>query len=95
MEDWQEKHSYTDLVEVISWKCNLCGLPPDSTETKMCGFCVVQDPDDQPSSSHRLSLGVASSHILEDIDDHISSPSTGMRLKKDSKLLPYPGVRSR
>ena len=33
-------------------------------------------------------------NILADLDDHISSTTTGMQSKKASKLLPYPGLRS-
>ena len=45
---------------------------------KMHGFHVGQDPDDQPSSSYDLFMGDASSDLLRNINDHISSPSTGM-----------------
>ena len=39
--------------------------------------------------------GGTSTDILADIDNRISSSTTGMRSKKVSKLLPYPGVHSR
>ena len=40
-------------------------------------------------------IGDASVDILADIDDRISSCTSGMQLKKVFKLLPYPGVQSR
>ena len=37
----------------------------------------------------------ASSDLLKDFDDRVSSPSSGMQSKKVLKLLPYPGACSR
>ena len=45
-------------------------------------------------SSYRLLIGDVSVDILADTDEHISSTTTGVRSKKVSKLLPYPGDRS-
>ena len=42
-----------------------------------------------------MPVGDASAGVLADIDDGISSTTTGMRSKKVSKLLPYPGIRRR
>ena len=56
----------------------------------MHGSGLVDHP-----SLYRLPMCDASSDILEDIDDCISSPSIGMQSKKVSKLLPYPGICSR
>ena len=85
-----------DLVELISWVCELCGLPPAPVEVKkMCGFCAALDMDDQSSSSLCLLIGDASSDILVGIDECISFPPTGMWLRKVSKVLPYFGVQSR
>ena len=53
------------------------------------------EADDHATSFYRLPAGGVSADILEDIDDHISSPPSGMRSKKVSKLLQYVGVCSR
>ena len=49
---------------------------------KMCGFHTGQDPEDQPTSSYCLSMSDASMDILADIDNRISSSSSGMWPKK-------------
>ena len=91
-----DRSSSVDLVEVVSWICDLCGLPPTPAEGKeMLGFRVAQDPDSHPSSSYHLPMGDTSPDILADIDDCISSPLLGMWLKEVLKLLPYAEVRSR
>ena len=47
MEDPQEEHSSADLIEVASWNCDLCGLPPTPAEDKKTGgFYTAQDSDD-------------------------------------------------
>ena len=75
------------------WSLN--ELPEASLESrKIRGFRVALEDNDQPASSYCLPVGGASGDILADIDDCISSPSSGMRSKKVSKLLTYPGVRS-
>ena len=47
-----------------------------------------------PPLLYRLPVGGALADILEDIDDRISFPSSGMCLKKVLKLFQYLGVRS-
>ena len=42
-----------------------------------------------------MPVGRASADILADIDDRVSSPSSGVRLKKVLKLLQYPGIHSK
>ena len=49
---------------------------------KIFAFYAVPDDDEQPAPSYRLPIGDVSADILADIDDHISSTTTGMRLKK-------------
>ena len=64
--------------------CDLCGLPPAPAEAKkMWGFCAAQDFDDQAFSTYCYPMG-DTCDILKDIDNHISSPSSGMRSKKVS-----------
>ena len=42
----QEKHTATDLVEVVVWIHDFCGLPHALAEDKtMRGFCAAQDLD--------------------------------------------------
>ena len=95
-EDRQEKHSSAYIVEIVSWICNIRDLPPAPSEgRKICGFNVVLDPDDHRSSHFCLTVSNASAGILADIDDHVSSSSSGIQSKKVSKLLPYPGVHSK
>ena len=39
LEDKQEEHSSTNIVEVISWNHNICDLPCAPSESwKICGF---------------------------------------------------------
>ena len=45
-EDQQKEHSFADLVEVLSWILEFCGLPHAPAESKMCGFRAAQDSDD-------------------------------------------------
>ena len=52
-------------------------------------------PGRQPFSAYHLPMGVASSEIPTDINNCITSLSTGMLSRKVSKLLPYPGVKSK
>ena len=47
--------------------------------------------DDQPTSFYGLCVG----EVSADLDDRISSPSSGKCSKKVLKLLAYPSVRSR
>ena len=61
----------------------------------MHGFHVGQELDNQSSSLYRFPIGDASSDILRNIDDCISSPLNRMLSEKVSKLLSYPGVHSR
>ena len=75
--------SLNDLLEV------------SSESRKICGVCAALEDDNQPASSYHLLVGGALGDILSDIDDHISSPSSGMLSKKVLKRLPYPGVRIR
>ena len=51
----------------------------------MCGFCAVQDQEDQPSSPDCLLMDDVSAGILIDFDGCISSSSSGMWSKKVSK----------
>ena len=53
------------------------------------------EDDNQPTSLYRLPVGGASADILEDIDDRILSPPSGMCSKKVSKLLQYLRVHNR
>ena len=62
---------------------------------KVHGFCAALEDDDQPAFSYLLPVGRASGDILAEIDDRVLSPSLGMRSKKVSKLLTYPGVCNR
>ena len=65
--DQQEELSFADIVDVISWIRELCGLPQALAEgKKMCGLCVGQDLDNQPSSSYSLPMSDASFDILSD-----------------------------
>ena len=66
-------------------------LEAPSENRKIRGFRAALDGNDQPASSYCLPVGGAS----VDIDDCISSPSSGMPSRKVSKLLPYPRVHSR
>ena len=51
---WQEEYSSVDFVELVSWFCKLCFLPPAPADGKVCGFCTGQDLGNQPSSSYYL-----------------------------------------
>ena len=74
---------------------SLNNLPEAPSETgEINSFRAALEDDNQPASSYCLPVAGASRDIFSDIDDHISSPSWGMHLKKVSKLLPYPGVCS-
>ena len=44
--DQQKEHSSANLVEVLSWILECCGLPHAPAAIKMCGFCAAQDSDD-------------------------------------------------
>ena len=84
-----------DFVSVVAILGSLNEfLEAPSESRKIRGFRAAMEDDNQPASSYRLPAGGVSGDILLDIDDHISSPSSGMRSKKVSKLLPYPGVCS-
>ena len=61
---------------------------------KIRSFRAGLDDDEQLVSSYWLLIGDAPADIFADIDDCISSTTTGMHSKKVSKLLPYPIVRS-
>ena len=90
-EDRQEEHSFADLVQVISLAKELCSLPAAPMESKkVLGFGVVQDSDKQLFSSYCLLIGDASSTSILDVDDHMSSPPSGMWSKKIMKLLHNP-----
>ena len=70
-------------------------LPEAPSEgRKIRRFCAAWDDGDQPASSYHLPVRGTSADILLDIDDLISSTTTGMRSKKVSELLHYSGVRS-
>ena len=66
--------------------------PSKSPEIR--SFQAASENDEQSASLYRLPVGGVSSDILEDIDDWFSFPSLGMRSKKVSKLLQFPGVLS-
>ena len=69
-------------------------LEAPSESHKILGFRGALEDDDQPASSYHLPIGRGSADILDDIDDRISSPSSGVHSKKVSKLLTYTGVRN-
>ena len=95
-EDRQEEQLLLEFVNVIVQMKSESRLPEAPLEgCKIHGFCEGLDDDEQPESSYRLPIGDASADILADIDDHISSTTTGMRSKKVSKLLSYPSIHSR
>ena len=74
------------------WSLN--ELPEASENHKISGFRSVLEDNDQPTSSYHLLVDGASTDILADIDDRVSSSSSGMHLKKVSKLLTYPCLLS-
>ena len=53
------KNTPANFVEVLSWICKLCRVPPP--ESNKCYFNVALDSDDQPTSSHCLPIDDASS----------------------------------
>ena len=84
-----------DFVSVVATLRSLNELPEAPSENcKIRSFRAALVDDNQPTSSHRLSVGGALADILEDIDNCILSASSGMSLKKVSKLLQYPGICS-
>ena len=94
-EGCQGEQSSSDFVSVVAHMQSLTELPEAPSENlKIPGFQAALEDDAQLVSSYHLPVGGASSDILTDIDDHISSPFSGMLSKKVSKLLPYPGVSS-
>ena len=87
-EDRQEEQSSLDFVSVVAHMRSVSELLEAPSENrKIHGFRVALEDDDQLVSSYRLPFDDASVDILTDIDSHISSPSSGMSLKKVSKLL--------
>ena len=66
-----------------------------SESLKISGFCAALEDDDQPASSYNLPVSGASGGVAADIDNCISSPSSGMCSNKVPKPLAYQGVRSR
>ena len=94
-EDHQEEQSSVDFVSVVSHLRSLIGRPEAPSEgRKIHGFMVVLEDDDQPAASYKLSIGGASADILADIDNRVSSVSSGMHFCKVSKFLQYQGVHS-
>ena len=64
----------------------LTGLPEaPSKGWKIHGFMAVLEEDNQPAASYKLPISGASVDILVDIDDRVSSTSSGMRSSKISK----------
>ena len=91
----QEEKSSPDFVTVVSHLRSLTGLPEDPSEgRKIHGFMAVLEDDDQPAASYKLPIGGTSADILADIDNRVSSTSSGMCSREVSKLLPFQGVRS-
>ena len=91
-EDRQEEQSLLDFLSVVASLCSLNGLPKASSEShKIRGFRAALEDDDQPAASYKLLIEDAS----VDINDRVSSASSGMHSQKVSKLLQYPGVSSR
>ena len=91
-EDRQEEQSSLDFVVVVATlrsQNELSEAPSGSR--KICGFCAALEDDDQSASLCHLPVGSALGDIFSAIDDRVLSPS-GMRLKKVSKLFPYPGI---
>ena len=95
----EEKCRRSSFHWTLFWLWPRCGLnellEAPSESRKIHRFCVALEDNDQSASSYYLPVGGASGDILSDIDDCISSPSSGMLSKKVSKLLTYPGVHSR
>ena len=90
--DRQEEHASANIVDVVGWIRYYGSLPHAPSEScKIRGFKAALDVDDQPSCSYLLPMGDSSSDIFLNIDDCISSITSGMRLKF-SNLLPYPWV---
>ena len=74
----QREHSSADIVKVVSWICDNCELLPAPSEGgKINGFHAGLDPEDQPYF-YCLLIGNASTDILADVDDCVSSSFSGM-----------------
>ena len=83
----QEEHASATILETVSWIRELCSLHLAPAKGK--------NSDNQPSSSYCFLMGDIFSDILGNIDDHISSPSSGIRFKKVLSCFHILGVRSR
>ena len=91
----QEELFSLKLADVIDKKRSESHLPEAPSEgRKIRGGFAGLNADEQPSLLYRLPIGDASADIFTDIGDRISSTTSGMRLKKVSKLLSYSDVRS-
>ena len=94
--DLQEEQSSLDFVSVVTNLRSLNELPEALPEShKIRSFHAAVELDDQPAFSYKMPIGGASVDILVDIDNRVSSMSSGMCSRKVSKLLQYPGVCSR
>ena len=80
-EDCQEEQSSLDFVTAVSH-----GLPEAPSESRKIRNLVA--------ASYKLPFGGASADILTDIDDRVSSTSSGMYSCKVSKLLQFQDVCS-
>ena len=94
-EDHQEEQSSLDFVSIMVTLQSLNDLPGSFREPQDSRIQATLEDDEQPALSYRMPVGCASADILADIDYWVSSPSSGMRSKKVSKLLQYPGISSR
>ena len=78
-EDHQEEQSSPDFVSVVASLLSLNVLLEALSESrKINGFHAALEDDDQLSASYKLPIGDAS----VDIDDWVSSMSSGMRSRK-------------
>ena len=91
-EDHQEEQSSLDFVAVVASLHSLNGLSEAPSESyKICGFRAALEEDDQLAASYKLPIEDAS----VDIDDRVSSTSSGMLSREVSKLLQFLDVTSR
>ena len=82
-EDRQEEQSSLDFVSVVATLWSLNELPEAPSEScNIRGSRAALKEDDQPASLYHLPVGSASGDILSDVNDRISSPSSGMSSKK-------------
>ena len=92
--DRREEQSSLDFVAVVAHLYSVNELLEAPENRKIHCFQAALDDEDQPVSSHRLPVGGALADILADIDDCVSSPFTGMHLKKVLKLLLCPSLHN-